>query len=162
MPRVESGVEWFAMSISPSWLRPLTALFPKGVVAADTETLAAHSGDAWFASTLPQAVVFPRKAEEVAKVLRFANPRRIPVTATPWRMVPSTPARNAYLAWKSAVAWVARAANWAWQTSRGCTVSWRRPDADVVHWARTGQGPQVPSAKVITIVLVPRWVTGFQ
>jgi glycolate oxidase len=67
--------------MSPRWLRPLTALFPKGVVASDAETLAAHSGDAWFASTLPQAVVFPRKAEEVAKLLRFANARRIPVTA---------------------------------------------------------------------------------
>src|ERR1700735_4403093 len=63
------------------WLRPLTALFPKGVVASDAETLAAHAGDAWFASTLPQAVVFPRKAEDVATVLRFANRRRIPVTA---------------------------------------------------------------------------------
>ena len=50
------------------WLRPLTALFPKGVVASDAETLTAHSGDAWFATTLPQAVVFPRRAEEVAKV----------------------------------------------------------------------------------------------
>jgi len=67
--------------MSISWLRPLTALFPKGVVVADAETLAAHSGDAWFASTLPQAVIFPRKAEEVAKVLRFANKRKIPVTA---------------------------------------------------------------------------------
>src|SRR5277367_5021953 len=63
------------------WLRPLTALFPKGVVVSDAETLAAHAGDAWFASTLPQAVVFPRKAAEVAKVLRFANARKIPVTA---------------------------------------------------------------------------------
>ena len=41
-------------------------------------------------------------------------------------------------------------------------MSWRRPDAEVVHWARTGQGPQVSFAKVITIVSVPRWVTGFQ
>src|SRR5476649_1791270 len=63
------------------WLRPLTALFPKGVVVSDAETLAAHSGDAWFATALPQAVVFPRKAEDVAKLLRFANKRRIPVTA---------------------------------------------------------------------------------
>jgi glycolate oxidase len=67
--------------MSPSWLRPLTALFPRGVVVSDAETLAAHSGDAWFASTLPQAVFFPGKAEDVAKVLRFANQRRIPVTA---------------------------------------------------------------------------------
>ena len=64
-----------------SWLRPLTALFPKGVVVSDAETLTAHAGDAWFASTLPQAVVFPRKAKEVAAVLRFANKRNIPVTA---------------------------------------------------------------------------------
>ncbi len=63
------------------WLRPFTALFPKGVVASDAETLAAHAGDAWFASALPQAVVFPRKAEDVAALLRFANKRRIPVTA---------------------------------------------------------------------------------
>jgi glycolate oxidase len=64
-----------------AWLRSLTALFPKGVVVSDKETLNAHSGDAWFASTLPQAVVFPRKAEDVAALLRFANRRRIPVTA---------------------------------------------------------------------------------
>ncbi len=67
--------------MSPSWLRPLTALFPKGVIASDAETLQAHAGDAWFASTLPQAVVFPRQAEDVATVLRFANKRGLPVTA---------------------------------------------------------------------------------
>jgi glycolate oxidase len=65
----------------PSWLRSLTALFPKGVVVADAETLAAHAGDAWFARTLPEAVLFPRRAEEAAALLRFANRRRIPVTA---------------------------------------------------------------------------------
>jgi glycolate oxidase len=69
------------MSAAPSWLRPLTALFPKGIVASDPETLTAHAGDAWFASTLPQAVIFPRRAEDVAAVLRFANKRKIPVTA---------------------------------------------------------------------------------
>src|SRR6202167_6222690 len=69
------------MASSPSWLRPLTALFPKGVVVADAETLKAHSGDAWFAATVPEAVFFPRRAEEVSKLLRFANARRIPVTA---------------------------------------------------------------------------------
>lgn len=67
--------------MSASWLTPLTALFPKGVVASDETTVSAHSGDAWFASTLPQAVVFPCKAEDVATLLRFANKRKIPVTA---------------------------------------------------------------------------------
>lgn len=63
------------------WLHPLAALFPKGVVASDAETLASHAGDAWFAHTLPQAVVFPRRAEDVATLLKFANHRRIPITA---------------------------------------------------------------------------------
>src|SRR5580698_948892 len=66
---------------SPSWFHQLVALFPHGVVVDDPATLAAHSGDAWFASTLPHAVIFPRKAKEVATLLRFANRKRIPVTA---------------------------------------------------------------------------------
>jgi glycolate oxidase len=65
----------------PAWFRPLAALFPRGVVVNDAATLAAHSGDAWFASTLPEAVVFPRKTDDVAKLLRLANRKRIPVTA---------------------------------------------------------------------------------
>jgi glycolate oxidase len=67
--------------MSLAWVAHLTASLPKGVVFSDAETLAAHSGDAWFASTLPQAVVFPRHAEDVATVLMFANKKKIPVTA---------------------------------------------------------------------------------
>jgi glycolate oxidase len=67
--------------MNPPWLRPLIALFPRGIVAADAETLAAHAGDAWFASTLPQAVAFPRSPEDAAAILRFASQRKIPVTA---------------------------------------------------------------------------------
>lgn len=62
------------------WLCQLTALFPRGVVATDAETLGAHAGDAWFARQLPQAVVFPRHAKDAATLLHFANRRRIPVT----------------------------------------------------------------------------------
>ena len=65
----------------PAWLRQLSALFPRGVVTAETDVLEAHAGDAWFASNRPEAVFFPRRAEEVATLLRFANRRRIPVTA---------------------------------------------------------------------------------
>jgi integrase len=46
---------------------------------------------------------------ELVRLLRA----HMPVMATPWRMVPSTPARSAYRAWKSWVSWVARAASWA-------------------------------------------------
>src|SRR5664280_1016247 len=74
----------------------------------------------------------------------------MPVTATPWRTVPSTPARSAYLAWKSLVSAAARAASCAWCTCRGCTVSWRRCDAEVVHSSRTGHGPKSALEKVIS------------
>ncbi len=63
------------------WLRQLVSLFPRGLVAVDEKTLAAHAGDAWFARHLPEAVFLPRRAEDVAKLLRFANRRGIPVTA---------------------------------------------------------------------------------
>ena len=39
-----------------------------------------HAGDKWFASALPDAVALPSSAESVAKILRFANEHRIPVT----------------------------------------------------------------------------------
>jgi glycolate oxidase len=66
--------------MSAPWLRQLTALFPRSVVATDPETLNAHAGDAWFARQLPQAVVFPSKAEDVSRLLHFANQKRIPIT----------------------------------------------------------------------------------
>lgn len=66
---------------NPSWRNALTKLLPRGLVAIDDATLSAHAGDAWFASAMPQAVVFPRRAEDVAAVLKFANARKIPVTA---------------------------------------------------------------------------------
>jgi glycolate oxidase len=65
----------------PAWPRVLAARFPRGVVAIDAPTLEAHAGDAWFARALPQAVLFPRHAEDVAALLKFANARKIPVTA---------------------------------------------------------------------------------
>src|SRR5476651_1830389 len=63
------------------WLRPLAALFPRGVVVTDEAALEAHAGDAWFAHHKPEAVFFPRQAQDVAKLLRFTNRRGIPVTA---------------------------------------------------------------------------------
>src|SRR5579863_12095 len=39
-----------------------------------------NAGDKWFASHVPDAVAFPRKTQSVAKLLKFANEHRIPVT----------------------------------------------------------------------------------
>jgi glycolate oxidase len=51
------------------------------IVADAEDILVAHGGDKWFASRVPEAVVFARTAEDVSRVLRFASERRIPVTA---------------------------------------------------------------------------------
>src|SRR5205807_2041310 len=59
----------------------LRQLLGSDAVADDTETLAAHSGDKWFAAESPEAVVFARSTSDVSKLLTFASARKIPVTA---------------------------------------------------------------------------------
>jgi len=50
-------------------------------IADDESTLAAHSGDKWFATEAPEVVVFPRSTSDISKLLQFASEKRIPVTA---------------------------------------------------------------------------------
>lgn len=67
-------------SINPSLHRQLTRLLGADAVSADPGTLAVHSTDRWFASRLPEAVVFAESAEQVSALLKFASRRGIPVT----------------------------------------------------------------------------------
>src|SRR5438132_1796643 len=50
-------------------------------IADDPETLAAHSGDKWFATEAPEVVVFARSTSDVSKLLKFASQKKIAVTA---------------------------------------------------------------------------------
>src|SRR4030095_674636 len=50
-------------------------------VSDDPETLVEHSGDKWFATHAPEAVVFARSTSDVSKMLQFASREKIPVTA---------------------------------------------------------------------------------
>jgi glycolate oxidase len=59
----------------------LRRLLGNDLVADDPETLAAHSGDKWFAAEAPEVVVFARSTDDVSKLLKFASGRKIPVTA---------------------------------------------------------------------------------
>ena len=59
----------------------LSALLGAEIVSKDRSRLEANSGDKWFASHLPDVVVQPRSAEQISKLLRFANERKVPVTA---------------------------------------------------------------------------------
>jgi len=58
----------------------LRGLLGKEIVADDPETLAAHSGDKWFASETPDTVVFARSTSDVSELLKFASREKIPVT----------------------------------------------------------------------------------
>ena len=51
------------------------------IVADDAETVAAHSGDKWFAAHPPEVVVFAESTDDVSKLLQFASREKIPVTA---------------------------------------------------------------------------------
>ena len=59
----------------------LRRLLGNDVVADDSQTLADHSGDKWFAHEAPEVVVFARSTDDISKLLRFANENKIPVTA---------------------------------------------------------------------------------
>src|SRR5213082_512632 len=59
----------------------LRQLLSSDAIADDPETLAAHSGDKWFATEAPEVVVFARSTSDVSKLLTFASERKLPVTA---------------------------------------------------------------------------------
>ena len=59
----------------------LRDLLGSDAIADDEKTLAAHSGDKWFAAESPEVVIFARSASDVSKLLKFASEKKIPVTA---------------------------------------------------------------------------------
>src|SRR5881409_206050 len=59
----------------------LREILGNDLIAADPDTLAAHSGDKWFAAHEPEVVVFARSTSDVSKLLRFASAEKAPVTA---------------------------------------------------------------------------------
>jgi glycolate oxidase len=69
------------MPSSKSIADELRKLLAPECIADDAETLAAHSGDKWFAAETPEVVVFARSTSDVSKLMKFASRERIPVTA---------------------------------------------------------------------------------
>lgn len=62
-----------------SWIDELRTLLGS-VVHTDEDTLRAHSGDKWYATSMPEAVVLAESTQQVAETMRFASERRLPVT----------------------------------------------------------------------------------
>src|SRR5687768_17133385 len=62
-------------------LEKLRSELGPGELLLDDASRAAHSGDKWFASSLPDAVALPLNTESVSRILRVASKYRIPVTA---------------------------------------------------------------------------------
>jgi glycolate oxidase subunit GlcD len=61
-------------------LSRLAAMLPPDELRLGEADLVAHSGDKWFASARPDAVVLARSTATVSTVLAFANQHGIPVT----------------------------------------------------------------------------------
>ena len=69
------------MITSTNLASKLRDLLGNEIVADDSDTLAAHSGDKWFAAHQPEVVIFARSTGDVSKLLQFASREKIPVTA---------------------------------------------------------------------------------
>src|SRR3954468_218105 len=68
-------------SMSTKLASDLRDLFGDEIVADDPNSIAAHSGDKWFATHSPEVVVFARSTEDLSKLLQFASREKVPVTA---------------------------------------------------------------------------------
>ena len=62
-------------------IQDLIQLLGADVVSVQNADLETHSTDKWFASAKPEVVVFAQSTEQVSKLMRFAQERKIPVTA---------------------------------------------------------------------------------
>ncbi len=62
-------------------LRSLNALLPKGQVFTDQATLLTYEVDAGLDKGWPEGVVFPRTAEEVARIVEWAATHHVPLIA---------------------------------------------------------------------------------
>ena len=69
------------MSRTNGLVEQLRELIGTEAVNDSPDVLAAHSGDKWFASEAPEAVVFAQSTSDVSRLLRFASSKKIPVTA---------------------------------------------------------------------------------
>lgn len=68
-------------ALTPRLAAQLCKLLSAGEISFSTDTLKAHSGDKWFATGMPEAVITPRSTQAISKVVAFANRHHIPVTA---------------------------------------------------------------------------------
>ena len=59
----------------------ISRILGPGKVSEAPDVLAAPAGDKWYASVLPEAVVFPESTEDVSLLVRYASSMNIPVTA---------------------------------------------------------------------------------
>jgi glycolate oxidase subunit GlcD len=62
-------------------LSSLKSILPKGQVFMDRASLVAYEADAGVDKGLPDAIVFPHTADEVARVISWASEHRVPIVA---------------------------------------------------------------------------------
>jgi glycolate oxidase len=69
------------MKLQESLLGDLTAMFGECKLGVSHDVREEHSKDKWYASHMPEVVVFAENTDDVSRLLAYAHKRRIPVTA---------------------------------------------------------------------------------
>ena len=69
------------MKLQESFLGDLTAMFGECKLGVSHDVREEHSKDKWYASHMPEVVVFAENTDDVSRLLAYAHKRRIPVTA---------------------------------------------------------------------------------
>lgn len=63
-----------------SQIKSLRKLLGSSIISDRPSTLKKYSGDAWYASALPDVVAMPRNRDQVQKLVRFSTRHHIPIT----------------------------------------------------------------------------------
>ncbi len=69
------------MKLQECLLGDLTAMFGECKLGVSHDVREEHSKDKWYASHMPEVVVFAENTDDVSRLLAYAHKRRIPVTA---------------------------------------------------------------------------------
>lgn len=79
-PRETEGMREELQPFQGNLFEAVTKLIGQDKVERSDAVLDEHSRDKWFASHLPELVVFAESTEDVSKVMAFAHRNRVPVT----------------------------------------------------------------------------------
>lgn len=76
----DNGIDETEGGIHESLAEALTAMFGEEKLGVTDDVREEHSKDKWYASHMPEVVVFAENTDDVSRLLAYAHRKRIPVT----------------------------------------------------------------------------------